>query len=658
MASTQTGTPPPERLEFADRYYIQTAKSAIESLAHVIEEAISNEDEAISKRAERDGGEDKGTIVVSYDPKKMVLRITGDGKGLAAAEMRSRLRKVGAAPVEGAKRGFFHRGIREVFLAMGGGEMTSIGLTEDGRQVLSRAAFGPGLEMRILSEDEELSDRARTELGLSGTGTVVEIPMGRLATKKSRMFTYTQVQAQIRDCVGLRPVLNDPRREVYLEYGGEPRRRLEFAYPEGEELVAEREVEVNGEQGTLWAKVAPAPVKQGRGKRTKVAGILVRGERAAYEVSAGSRFSSHPAMGRVVGELRIDAIERLQREADAEADDESQLVYKTDRSGLNPEHLLVEAIYELIDETIGPLIVELDSAEEQRPVTPGMRRELQKLARVINQAIEGEAPGVEDLSGVDDKDPDEDDEDEEQGEGGEALPSEPPGVRVREVEDGIGFPSSRVFVHAGTTRKVKVWFDTAKIAVGAAVAIATSTDEVVTQTKLSGAAVPAAGADGIAELELTIRAGDSEGRHEIAVWSDGWKTILPVHVRFPRTSGFISEIVPDDRDWPSGSALWDPPTGIVRFFVGRPEFKAAEARARRGGEKDSWKDPQYRQLVIESVREAALWEKARQNAQVEWDDFPREDRQEDDAFHNLVCSEFQVLDYLLRAKLHKTLALT
>jgi hypothetical protein len=654
MASSPAGAvPPPERLEFTDRYYIQTAKSAIESLAHVVEEGISNEDEAISKRAERDGGNDEGTIVVSYDPERMALTLTGDGKGLSAAEMRSRLRQVGAAPAEGAKRGFFHRGIREVFLAMGGGEMTSIGMTEDGRQVLSKAVFN-GLEMRISNEDEEPSEQVRAELGLIDTGTVVVIPMGRLATKKSRMFSYAQVQAQIRDCVGLRPVLSDPRRQVYLEYGGEPRRRLEFEYPEAEDLVTEREIEVNGEEGTLWARVAPAPVKQGRGKRTKVAGILIRGERAAYEVSAGSRFSSHPAMARVVGELRIDAIERLQREAD----DESQLVYKTDRSGLNPEHPLVEAVYELIDKTIGPLIAELDSAEERRKVTADMRRELQKLARVINQAIEGEAEGLEDQSGSEGNDPDQPDEDDEQGEGeaSSELP-EPPEVRVREVEDGIGFASSRIFVHAGTTRKVKVWFDTAKIAVGAAVAITTATDEVMTQAKLSGAAVPAAGADGIAELELTVRAGDSEGRHEVAISSDGWTAVLPVHVRFPRSSGFISEIVPDNRDWPSGSALWDPSTGVVHVFVGRPEFKAAEARARREGEKDPWNDPRYRQLMVESVREAALWEAAKRRADVEWDELSSDDRGEDNAFHNLVRYEFQALDYLLRAKLHKALAL-
>ena len=49
-------------LEFAERYYIQTAKNAIESLTHIVEEIGSNEDEAITRRAVRDGDDDHGSL--------------------------------------------------------------------------------------------------------------------------------------------------------------------------------------------------------------------------------------------------------------------------------------------------------------------------------------------------------------------------------------------------------------------------------------------------------------------------------------------------------------------------------------------------------------------------------------------------------------------
>ena len=108
-----------EPLEYDPRYYIQSAKSSVSSVGHIIAEAFSNSDEAISRRAARDGTGDAGTIRVTYDPDSMLMRITDDGAGMSADEMKERLKKVGAAALEGAKRGFFHRGIRDVFIAMG-----------------------------------------------------------------------------------------------------------------------------------------------------------------------------------------------------------------------------------------------------------------------------------------------------------------------------------------------------------------------------------------------------------------------------------------------------------------------------------------------------------------------------------------------------------
>ena len=286
--------------------------------------------------------------------------------------MRERLGRVGEAPQEEAKRGFFHRGIREVFFAMGGGTFTSIGRLDDGREVLSRAVFHTNpIGMTLEIEDREPTAGERKALELERTGTRVEIPMRRFALKKPRLYEFGQVESQIKYCVGLRTVLSDPSRDVTLRYGGEPPRDLAFDYPEGEQLVAARDVEIAGENGTFWARVADKPIKGGgRGRRLRASGILVRGERASYEVTVGEMLASNPAMNRVYGELRLDGIERLQREADAHADDEAQLIYKTDRSGLNSENPFVEKIYEFIDATLGPLVSQLDTAEEKKNSRP------------------------------------------------------------------------------------------------------------------------------------------------------------------------------------------------------------------------------------------------------------------------------------------------
>lgn len=637
-----------EEIEYSGRFYTESAKSAIESAIQVVEEAISNEDEAIRERAEREGEPNAGRIVVAYDPEEMILTVAGDGTGMTGERMRERLRKVGAIPQEGSKRSYFNRGIRDVFLAMGGGEVTSIGMTAEGEEVLSKCCFlfdETKMKMRMDAEDAVPSEEERRELGLEGTGTVVRIPVRRLAERKPKQFQFGTLSQQIRDCVGLRPVLADPDRVVEIQYGTTPSRRLQFAYPEAEDLVVEKQVDVGGLKGTFWAKLAEERVKQARNRRAWIAGILIRGERAAYEVSTGNDLAAYPAMSRVVGELRLDGIEQLQRDAD----EDSQLVYKTDRSGLNAEHPVVEAAYELIEQELRPLIADLEADRDRAKTSPDVRRELQKLVREINSVIDGATSvGPEDEGG-------EQSSDSNSSSGGEP-PTAPGEPKDRILDEAIEFPVTRAFVYAGESKSVKVWFDSARIPAGAEVEIVSSTDEFVSRAKLSADEVPSAAADGVAELKIDLKGGNSEGRHELVVRSGGYEATLPIHVRFRRASGFISQIITKDEDWPSGSAIWDPSSGVVTVMVGRPEFRDAAARAAREGHENPWKDPTYRQLLVESVREAALWEAAKRAAEVEWDELPAEDRRDGRSFQREVQFQFQEFDYKLRAKLLKAFA--
>lgn len=631
-----------EPLEYDPRYYIQSAKSSVSSVGHIIAEAFSNSDEAISRRAERDGTGDAGTIRVTYDPDSMLMRITDDGAGMSADEMKERLRTVGAAALEGAKRGFFHRGIRDVFMAMGTSTVESIGL-QDGEFVYSRVSFEPRRGMALIERNVAVTDEIRASLRLERTGTVVTIPMKRLAGQKPKLFEFGTLKSQIENCVQVRPVHADDDREILFEYGDSPAKRLHFTYPKGDELVPVTNVTVSGHSGTLWAAVADKPMTGGFGnsKLTRRYGILIRGERAAYEVSTGEKLRTNPVMQRVYGELRLDGIEALQREADREANDEAQLIYKADRSGLNPDHELVEAIYAFIDDTLAPLVAELEAKAEKKEITPDMRRQLNKLAQIINKAVES-APfgGLDDPGGKTTPEP---------GEGPDVTPPPPPPPKAREVED-MEFAYEKIFIRAGQSRTVKLYFNTERIPTGTSIELVSENDEIVREVKLASE-VPHANEDAVASVDVTIVAHSAEGRHEVEVRAGGDAATLPVHVRFPRASGFISQIVFDERDWPSGSALYDPATGRVTVFIGRPEFRSAALRAKRDSAKDAMKHPLYRELVVESIREAALRPAAQRKAEVEWDDLPYEERQERDAFLNLVLTEYYALDYQLRAAL-------
>ena len=80
-----------EPLEYDPRYYIQTAKNNITSLGHVIAEAVSNADEAISRRAKFDKIDDAGTITIIFDPETTDLTVIDDGIGMTSGEIDLRL---------------------------------------------------------------------------------------------------------------------------------------------------------------------------------------------------------------------------------------------------------------------------------------------------------------------------------------------------------------------------------------------------------------------------------------------------------------------------------------------------------------------------------------------------------------------------------------
>jgi hypothetical protein len=629
-----------EPYEFDPRYYIHTAKNNITSFGHVIAEILSNSDEAISRRAKRTGGEDMGVIHVLYEPASMQLTVTDDGIGLLTAEMRKRLKKVGAEAMEEARRAFFHRGVREVFIAMGESSVESIAM-KDGAPVYTKAFFHQTDGMQIVVSDEPVTPELRKASGISDTGTRVTIPLRPLASAKPSQFTFPKLSEQIENCVQVRPVLMDPNRQIFFEFGDAPARRITFAYPKGEALVEETEVEIEGLRGTLWASASEEPIKGGgMSRQTRRYGILVRGERAAYEVSLGTKLQSYASHKQLFGELRLDAIEQAQREADDTADEEAQLIYKADRSGLNPDHPLVESIYEFLDEKLGPHLAGLETKERKKKIGKDVQRQLLELARLINDAVK-----LEDFGDIDSPEG-KPKGDKPKKEGGE--PPEPPEKHPPVVEDGIAFAHGRIFIPAGGERTVKVWFDTAKIPVATTVEVESDPDGVIRSAKLSTDAVPQPPEHGIAELQLTLKSDEAEGRHEVTVRAAEYEATLVIYVRYPRATGFIRDIVPVEEDWESGAAVYDPQTGRVKVYVGRPEFVNLAGYAKKDKIEDPFKYLPYRTLMVESVREAALRTAAERRAEVLFDELTHEERQEPNALSGLIDYEYQALDYKLR----------
>jgi hypothetical protein len=144
-------------------------------------------------------------------------------------------------PESDGQRGLFGRGLRDVWLAQGGGRIEGV---REGRVVESW--FFP---------DESATQADLEHLGLSRSGTRVTVPLSM-----RRLPANGRLRSLVAQLVQLRPVLEDPAREVWLELPGEPAHRVTYPSPEPDPdrpTVFDDEVELMSGAGHAGSFGAP-----------------------------------------------------------------------------------------------------------------------------------------------------------------------------------------------------------------------------------------------------------------------------------------------------------------------------------------------------------------------------------------------------------------
>src|SRR3954454_10642128 len=232
------------------RYFRENFAQGGIDLVQIIPELVTNADAAIAL-----GGRPAGRIVLRFgspDPgftaewKRAMRRLRGpavldwwpelccsdDGIGMDAAAVARRLGALGTLPDAGGQRGLFGRGLRDVWLAQGGGRLESV---RDGRAVVSwffpSGGDAPYTYVPVREEPAE---------GPSGTQITVPLTTGR-----------PPANARLRRLVGqlvqLRPLLEDPTRRLWLELRGAGAQLVTLPAPEPDPerpLLADEEIEV------------------------------------------------------------------------------------------------------------------------------------------------------------------------------------------------------------------------------------------------------------------------------------------------------------------------------------------------------------------------------------------------------------------------------
>jgi len=584
------------------RYFRENFAQGGIDLVQIVPELVTNADASIAAsdhtrgRIELRFGTPSAALLAAWRAQMHALRVpaehswrfevscTDDGVGVNAAAVERRLGALGELPEHGGQRGLFGRGLRDVWLAQGGGRIEG---ARDGRTVESwffpAAGDDPYAYLHVRDEPVE---------GEPGSWARVTVPLAL-----ERLPPDGRLRTLVSQLVQIRPVLEDAERELWLELpsGAVEIVRLPVPEPDPDRPVLfDDEVIVSGDiTARVTVRRSAAPLAPGTSRATRLGGLVVRSGRAAHE-STLAGLEGMPGARHLYGEVFCDALETLQRTALGRP--RPQVVVKVDRSGLNENHPVVKALYAAIDRVLRPIV----AAEERRAgahlVRPGgaIRARDQVGLRALNDALKNafDTPGSSgfqaggQVAGQAAAGPPVIDDDREltttnaSANSGNELPTAETVPAAQTAP--LRFKQALVRLHPGERRGVSLLVDPAVIAPGTPVRIAVDPALGVT---MGTDAVPEPNRGGWSRVDVNLRcrvSAEPGARLSVLAEASDHAAELVVLVVRHSGSGWVREIARKDEDSET-EAHFDPETGVVTVYEGRREFKALERAARRAG---------------------------------------------------------------------------
>lgn len=584
------------------RYFRENFAQGGLELAQVIPELVTNADAAIQR-----SGRSHGRISLAFGAPDAAftrtwreqirrlrvpalrswsheLRCSDDGIGVDAATIDRRLGALGVAPDDVGQRGLFGRGLRDVWLAQGAGRIEGV---RGDRAVESWffPAHGDDPYAFVHVRDEPAAPADRAALGIGVSGTRVTVPLAA-----AQLPAPSRLRTLVGQLVQLRPVLEDPMRELWLELPGEAAYLVSDPSPEPDPqhpVIFDDELDLGGAiVARIVVRRAAAPIALTPQRATRRGGLLIRSGRAAHEITLAGH-EARPGARHLFGEVWCEAIEELQREAlDSPR---PQVVVKVDRSGLNEHHPVVQRLYAAIERVVRPIV----DAEERRAgshqvlATRAVNARDEVGVRALNDVLKAafDTPGAAGLlRGSEPSD--------------RAATEPPPGApsAADPVEpstpapddepralDALRFKRSPIRLHPGEQRGASLLIDPERVPPGTPIDIAC--DPGLSWKPPGEPVVPAPQRVGWSRVSGVVRArvtAEPGSRLTLTVRAAEHTALLEVLIVRHRTAGWVREIARKDEN-AEVEAEFDPETGVVTVYEGRREFRALERAARRAG---------------------------------------------------------------------------
>jgi hypothetical protein len=585
------------------RYFRENFAQGGIDLAQIVPELVTNADAAIAASGRR-----TGRIVLAFEPPdphflarwheelrrvrapaiaewRNELRCTDDGVGVNATTVDARLGALGVAPDHADQRGLFGRGLRDVWLAQGGGRIEGV---RDGRAVESwffpAAGDAPYAFAHVV--DEPASVAHARALGVDESGTRVTVPLALRA-----LPINARLRRLVAQLVQIRPVLADPQRKLWLELPGDAATLITepSIEPDAERaLLFDEEVTVQpGVTARIIVRRAADPIPLSPSRATRLGGLLILSGRAAHETTLGS-YEGAPGARHLYGEVRCEAIEVLQRRALNSP--RPQVVVRVDRSGLNEHHPMVQRLRAAVDRVLAPVVADEERRASAHVVRTGraLRVRDEVGVRALNDALRSafDAPGSAGFTPGGNRNSKPATTDAESRQARTSVPR----LDTASGDDldailapAMRFKQSPVRLHPGEARNTSLIVDPERLPVGTPISI--QADPGIRFKPWGEATVPEPNRGGWSRLSGSVRARVSvEPGEHLVVTAQAAEHVaeLDVIIVRHRSSGWVREIARKDEDAVI-EAHFDHEEGVVTVFEGRREFKALEKAARAAG---------------------------------------------------------------------------
>jgi hypothetical protein len=545
------------------RYVRDAAAGAAREFQRAVPELMTNADAAIHRLGQR------GRIwIYIHTIAPQILQVVDDGVGMNDVTMEHRLFTLGVDPEDPMERSLFGRGLRDVLMAGRAGEVVSV--ASDGRMYHALFSSPPGSFLRsIWAPDHGLPAdatlRQTYQLPAEGTGTSVRV---WLDPEHSRLPAADRLFYVVRNLVQCRPIYDDPDRSVYLSADGGPLQPVTFDAPPVTATLLDEIVPVEGFQDAsarivIHRSGEEFPLTRIE-RHIRRGGLVVRSGRAAHAAMYFG-FEGWEGTRRLFGSVTSDAIDTIQR--DALGRGESEAIVFSDRSGLNPDHPFTQALTKAINEKLQPLV---ESEEGGKAPTRAMAesvrsrrerglRELNRMAaRILSSMGKGPAGG--------------------RGKSAKPTPApiptsqngSPPGTRSTSVLPApVYFPQPVYFIKPRLKRTVRALVDMSLCPAGSDVEVILEDDSA---GKVTCATQLPATKGAVQSLRIEIVGGAPRARSTLLLRVGANTAETEVIVQSHQARGIFSELKPVEQDNPYMQARFNPTSGVVEIFTGRPEF--------------------------------------------------------------------------------------